>query len=234
MSGETSYRVAWREGGRRTGPREGYTFDDDLDKAKVFRGALVANGYRDPYKNPAFAELLGVVPKPTDVRVFRDVAEEYLRKRVNAERRTLAEYRRDLATHVYPAVVVLPSGLLSGPLERVPVDDFTDEAIQGRVTYMQSKTYGKKTQRLYSAKTIMNIHGTVIAPVFEYAVNKRYIGHNPCREVVLPERKGKTVTADKLVFGKEIAVWIECAYEVDQDTGDITLMLLATGLRWGD
>ncbi|MDF5751105.1 site-specific integrase [Spongiactinospora sp. TRM90649] len=232
-NGEVSYRVHWREGGRRNGPIGSYTFDD-LDQAKTFRAALVANGYRDPYDNPAFAEMLGLAPQPTDVKTFEDVAEEYLRKLVNAERRTLAEYRRKLADHVYPAVVELPGGLPFGPLGKVPVDLFTDEAVQGWVVYMQSKTYGKNVARPYSAKTIMNIHGTVTSPVFEYGVRRRYLGHNPCRDVVLPERKGRTVTPAQLVAGDEIASWIACAYEVDEDTGDITLMLLATGLRWGE
>jgi integrase len=231
--GTFSYRVRWREGGRRDGPLGSYTFDD-LESAKIFRGALVANGYRDPYKNPAFAEMLGLASQPTEVLTFAQVANKYLATLVDAERRTTGQYRKTLDDHVYSAVVTLPDGTRVGPLGRLPIDEFTGDIIQAWINQMREKQHGKTVLRPYSAKTILNIHGTVISPVFDYAIDKEYCSRQPCRNVKLPERKGKAVKANKVITGAEIPEWIECAYEVDEDTGDITLVLLATGLRWGE
>lgn len=67
--GITVYRVKWREGGRRDGTQRSRTFDV-LDQAVSFRGALVANGYRDPYEDPEWAARLGLVVRPGTARTF--------------------------------------------------------------------------------------------------------------------------------------------------------------------
>ncbi|MEU4231192.1 site-specific integrase [Nonomuraea sp. NPDC026600] len=232
-NGKVSYRVPWREGGRRTGPRNSYTFDD-LDSAKIFRGALVANGFRDPYKNPAFAEMLGLASQPTEVLTFAQVANMYLATLVDVERRTIGQYRKSLEDHFLHAIVTLPDDTRVGPLGRLPIDEFTKDIIQAWVNLMREKQHGKKTLRPYAPKTIINIHGTVVSPVFDYAIDEEYCSRQPCRQVKLPERKGRAVKAVNVITGLEIPEWIQCAYDVDQDTGDITLVLLATGLRWGE
>lgn len=231
-NGSTAYRVAWHEGGCRDGQRRSWTFDD-LNEAVAFRGALVANGYRDPYDDPEWAARLGLAAQPSLVRSFAMVAEEYLATLVDAAARTLAEYRRDLATHVCPAVVVRSDGRRVGPLGRCAIDVVDTEVVQGWVGYMRTKV-SARTGKRYSAKTILNIHGSVVAPVFEFAAVRGYIGVNPCRAVRLPERRGRAVSLQRVAKVGEMAAWIECAYAVDVDTGDITALVLGTGLRWGE
>ena len=194
----------------------------------------MANGFRDPYKNPAFAEMLGLAAQPTEVLTFTQVANKYLATLVDAERRTIGQYRTTLEDHFFPAVVTLPDGTKVGPLGRLPIDEFTGDIIQAWINQMRDKQHGKTVLKPYSPKTILNIHGTVVSPVFDYAIDKEYSSRQPCRHVKLPERKGKAVKANKVITGAEIPQWIECAYEVDEDTGDITLVLLGTGLRWGE
>jgi hypothetical protein len=168
-----SYRVRRREGGRRDGPTGSYTYDD-LESAKIFRGALVANGFRDPYKNPAFAEMLGLAAQPAEVLTFIQVANKYLATLVDAERRTIGQCRTTLEDHFFSAVVTLPDGTKVGPLGRLPIDEFTGDIIQAWINQMREKQHGKTVLKPYSPKTILNIHGTVISPVFEYAIDKEY------------------------------------------------------------
>ncbi|HEX5493463.1 MAG TPA: site-specific integrase [Mycobacteriales bacterium] len=194
----------------------------------------MANGYRDPYEDPEWAVRLGLVAQPTHVRTFGVVAAEYLATLVDARRRTVAEYQRDLKAHVCPAVVRLPDGRRVGPLGRLPVDRFDTDMVQAWVGHMRTKTYGGKAAHAYSAKTIVNIHGSVVAPVFDFAVDRGYVGANPCRRVRLPERRGRPVKSHHVLDMDEMPDWIDCAYQVDVDTGDITALILGTGLRWGE
>ena len=231
--GTTAYRIQWREGGRRDGQKGSRTFDR-LDEAVAFRGALVANGFRDPYDDPEWATRLGLAAQPSEIRTFEALAQEYLETLVDARRRTVAEYQRDLHTHVCPAIVRLPDGRRVGPLGRLAVDRIGTDVMQAWVSYMRKKTYGTKAIRHYSAKTIANIHSSVVFPVFEFAVDRGYVAVNPCRRVRLPERKGRPVKAHHVVDMEEMPDWIACAYQVGVDTGDVTAIILGTGLRWGE
>ncbi|MBH1932759.1 site-specific integrase [Streptomyces sp. AV19] len=231
--GTTGYRVPWREGGQRDGGKRSRTFDT-VHEAVQFRGALVANGFRDPYEDPEWAAHLGVVPAAAKVKTYRDVFREYLATLVDTDRRTVAEYETAFDNHINAAVVVLPDGRAVGPLGRMAVDRHDRDVVQAWVNHMRTKTYGKKVKRTYSAKTIINIHGSVISPVFDYAVDRGYIPASPCRGVKLPERKGRTVKLEHIVDEAEAPAWIDCAYEVDEDTGDITATILGTGVRWGE
>lgn len=143
--GTVGYRVQWREGGRRDGAKGSRTFEL-LDQAVSFRGALVANGYRDPYDDPDWAARLGLVAQPSTAWTFEQVAREYLETLVDATERTLAEYRRDLDTHVYPAVVVLPSGNTVGPFRRVMVDRFVTDTVQAWVGLVRRRAAWARTR----------------------------------------------------------------------------------------
>lgn len=80
----------------------------------------------------------------------------------------------------------------------------------------------------------MNLHGTVVSPVFDYAVDRGYAPANPCRRVRLPQRRGRSVKAHHVVDVDQMPEWIGCAYQVDTDTGDVIALILGTGLRWGE
>ncbi|MEV1246911.1 hypothetical protein [Nonomuraea sp. NPDC049750] len=178
--------------------------------------------------------MLGLASQPTDVLTFAQVANEYLATLVDAERRTIGQYRKTLEDHFLLAIVTLPDGTTVGPLGRLPIDELTKDIIQAWINLMRAKQHGKNVLRPYAPKTIINIHGTVISRVFDYAIDDEYCSRQPCWQVKLPERKGRAVKAVNVITGLEIPEWIACAYEVDEDTGDITLVLLAKGLRWGE
>jgi hypothetical protein len=44
----------------------------------------------------------------------------------------------------------------------------------------------------------------------------------------------RMVRLDQIPIGNEIAAWIECGYAVSEKAGDIVLLALGTGLRWGE
>lgn len=236
----TTYRVLWRTGGRRDGAWDGETCDE-WRIARKFKALVEAAGERRPEGYPKGCRGRTLAPaEPVEeleerAPTFAEVAEEYLETLEDVEPRTLAEYRRDLLTHVYPAVVKPAGGQMVGPLGGLPIDVAEDVDLwQAWVKYMRTKTYGKKVKKKYSAKTIINIHVSVISPVFEYAVFRKYCGMNPARWVKLPERKGRSVKAHHVLDVDEFSDWIDCAYEVDNDAGDITALILGTGLRWGE
>jgi hypothetical protein len=131
-------------------------------------------------------------PVPTLAAVFG----EYVETLVDAEPRTVAEYQRDFRSHVQPATVKLPGGKRVGPLGGLPIDQCDSRDIwQGWVGYMRAKTYGKKTKKHYAPKTIINIHGAVISPLFDFAVFRGYCRANPGKWIKLPERKGRPIKA---------------------------------------
>jgi integrase len=236
--GVVSWRVAWREGGKRNGRRDSETCDYEK-VARRFAGLVEAAGEHRPEDYPKGCRGRVLAPAEpsleTAAPTFAQVVAEYLATLVDTELRTIPEYWRDLRSHVLPAVVTLPDGREVGPLGRLPVDGFTVDVIQAWINQMRTKTYGRGEKRHhYSAKTILNIHGTVVSPVFEYASFRGYCGANPCRWAKLPERRGRPIKAHQVLDIEELPDWIDCAYAVDDDTGDITALILGTGIRWGE
>ncbi|MFL6075443.1 MAG: tyrosine-type recombinase/integrase [Mycobacteriales bacterium] len=226
-TGTVRWRVRWREGGLRDGRPDGETCDTPATE-----------GHQRPEGYPKGCRGLKLQRETTSEPQGRpftleDGFNEYLAKRVDADRRTIHEYRRDFDNHVKAAIVKLPDGQRVGPLGQVPMREFTEDIDQAWVNHMRSKTYGAQAKH-YSAKTIINIHGSVISPVFEYGVRRQRCAINPCRDVDLPERRGRSVKAHQVLDSDEFPDWIDCAYEVDEDTGDITATILATGIRWGE
>ncbi|MFG2000442.1 tyrosine-type recombinase/integrase [Spirillospora sp. NPDC048911] len=236
-SGKVTWRVRWRECGLSTGRTDSETCDSETD-ALNFAALVQLAGQRRPEGYPKGCrghKLLAAEEPETVMPTFGKVLAEYLATLVDAEPRTLAEYRRAYESHIAPAMVVLPGGAVAGPLGRLPIDECVDADIwQAWVHHMRAKTYGKKTKRHYAPKTIINIHGTLIAPVFEYAIFRGYCGVNPCRWVKLPARKGRPIKAHHVLHTDEFQAWVDCAYAVDLDTGDVTALILGTGIRWGE
>ena len=97
-----------------TEERGGVAGSDGLDEQLVDRAK--AGGLRVTGEGGVLQQLtkrllkLGLAVQPTDVRTFERAAAEYLATLVDAQKRTAAEHRRDLNTHVRPAVVDYRTG----------------------------------------------------------------------------------------------------------------------------
>src|SRR3954447_20531077 len=102
-SGKATFRVAWREGGRRTGRRDSETCDL-RDDARKFRALVEAAGERRPEGYPKGCR--GVKPAPAEpqpdetVPSLGVVVEEYLSKLKKPDARQIAQYRRLFDQHV--------------------------------------------------------------------------------------------------------------------------------------
>ena len=224
----TSYRVKWRTGG--TGAQDGATLYTHTD-AKRFKalvevhrhqwppvGALIAEGFTylvpgGTAMPPAPAE----EPAPAVV-TFEAFALEYVERLVKPNPETKRKYLERLRVHVFPV------------LGERPIAEITRREMR----VWQEGLLAKGS----SAKTIQNIRGETVSPIFEAAClpgeddEPPLRTYNPLKGLRLPERNRpeREIVEDQ----REARCVIEAAYEVDPSAADLMLTLLATGMRWGE
>jgi integrase len=246
--GIVSWRVAWREGGARDGRRESETCDSER-VARKFAAFVEAAGEARPEGYPKGCRGRTLAPAEPSTSsaapTLGAVVSEYVAQLRKAEEQQKARYMRLFEQHVRTAVVSLPDGSNVGPLGGLPIDTVTSEVVDAWVAWMTKRTYVSRRARKkgerdvlrgYSAKTIHNIHGGVISPAFGYATRKYsdYAPTNPCTDVELPEKNGKSVNLDQVPTGDEIDDWVRIGYEVSILAGDIIVVAAGTGLRWSE
>ncbi|WP_242624326.1 hypothetical protein [Micromonospora kangleipakensis] len=89
-----------------------------------------------------------------------------------------------------------------------------------------------------SAKTIANIRGESVVPIFKAACRPgedeepAVRTYNPTDGLPLPE--GPRAERDILESPAEATLFLAAAYEVDPEAADLLLCKLSTGLRWGE
>lgn len=246
--GIVTWRVRWRAGGTRTGRPDSETCYYE-GVARKFAGAVEAAGERRPAGYPKGCRGLMLAPAepPQEIAAptFGSVVSEYIGQLKRADKQQVARYATLFDDHIRTAVVKLPDGSRVGPLGGVPIDRITTEVVEAWVTWMGTRTYvcrkakrkGERDEvRSYSAKTIQNVHGSVISPTLAYAVREygQFVPTNPCASVELPERARKSVNLDQVPTGEEIGTWIECGYAVSELAGDLIVVAAGTGLRWSE
>jgi hypothetical protein len=226
----TRYRVKWRTGGARDGAWDGTTFDAHAD-AKQFKALVEVHGHQWP---PAevliargFAYLVPeavvtsaplVVEDPPSVVTVEVFALEYVERLVKPNPETRRKYLERLRVHVFPVIGERP---IVGITRR-------------EMRLWQEGLLAKGS----SPKTIQNIRGETVSPIFEAAClpgeddEPPLRTYNPLKGLKLPERDRpeREIVEDQ----REAALVIEAAYEVDPGAADLMLVLLATGMRWGE
>lgn len=227
----TRYRVKWRTGGTRDGAWDGTTFDAYAD-AKRFKSlveihrhqwpavdVLIANGFA--YLVPGGAAMPTTTPaveEPSPVVTFEAFAMEYVERLVKPNPETKRKYLERLRVHVFPV------------LGDRPIAEITRREMR----LWQEELLAKNL----SAKTIQNIRGETVSPIFEAAClpgeddQPPLRTYNPLKGLKLPER----VRAEREIVEdqREARCVIEAAYEIDPNAADLMLTLLATGMRWGE
>lgn len=238
--GQKTYRVKWIVGGGRTGPTDGETCDSHTI-AKRFKAAVELAGENRPAGYPKGCRglpLAAAEPEPdiVDEPSFADIVQAYLAQpNHRAEPRQLEGYLRLFDNHVRRVILTLEDGRRVGPLGGLPISAVTAEVDQAWVVWMQSRKHLHKGELVpYSAKTIHNIHGTVISPTLNYASTQGYLDANPCNSVRLPSKSVRRVTRDEVPTADEIALWITLANQVSVLAGDLVSLAIATGLRFGE
>ncbi|HEY0700820.1 MAG TPA: tyrosine-type recombinase/integrase [Micromonospora sp.] len=217
--------MKWRDGGRRSGAQASRTFDYQAD-AKRFKTLVEAAGERMPSPDQlvehGFAYL---APTPAAAPVdeppsmtFREYALAWLDTLTRPHVETKRKYRERLEKHVFPV------------LGDKPIADIT-------LRMMREWQTGLLEAGL-SRKTIANIRGESVYPIFRASCLRGEDGeppvrsYNPMDGLALPD--GAKFERDILETPEDAALFLTAAYEVDPEAADLLLTALATGLRWGE
>jgi integrase len=81
-------------------------------------------------------------------------------------------------------------------------------------------------------KTIGNYHGLMFG-IMAHAVRKGLRADNPCADTKLPRADDDADTDDEMVFLTE-AEFRHVLEAIHQDSKDLLLVAVGTGLRWGE
>lgn len=158
--GGKSWRVVWRENGRKQSEIFGVA-----DDATRFAQLVEASGNTWPH---GWVRGLGYAESDPDMPRFADYAERTIAARLRADERTKGEYRRTLRLHVNPHIGDSPLN----QVDRFAVARIAEALIRD----------GK------AAKTVANVHG-IVSSILSDAVNDGLIPRNPARGALprLPE-----------------------------------------------
>jgi integrase len=236
--GKVVYRVRWLEGGRH-GELDQETFDRQGD-AKRFKSLVDANGNRRPsstqLREYGFDGLIAdepptaaptttvepaepvvpVCPEPPAV-TLEDYARDYVERLVKPSAETKRKYLERLDRYVFPNLGSTPMVAITRRVMR----EWQRDLIGG-----------------LSAKTIANVRGEVLYPMFEASClpgeddEPPVRSYNPLRGLPLPERI--EVEREILETEEEARIFIEAAYAVDSNAAELLVTKLATGMRWGE
>lgn len=231
----TSYRVKWRKGGTREGKWDGETFQD-LTEARRFKGLVDANGdrypseqqlreYRFEYLLPnagrsevdSDSALVVALEQPADV-LLEPHTVQYVENLIKPNRETKRFYLQRLENHVFPILGGRPLSVITRGEMRAWQSGLVDKGLSG--------------------KTIANVRGEVLAPMFNASCLPGEDGEPPLRTYnplhgldspphIKPER-------DIIVLEREAEIFLGAAYAIDPEAGDLCATKLATGLRWGE
>lgn len=157
-----------------------------------------------------------VRPRPPPI-TFREYALDYLSRLIGPNRETLRKYRERLEIHVFPA------------FGDRPIAEITRREIREWQTSLADKL---------SPKTIANIRGETVVPIFNAACLPGEDEEPPLRSynpvlglklppMIRPER-------DILESPEEARIFIAAAYAIDVEAAELLVTTLATGLRWGE
>lgn len=220
------WRVKWRIGG--TGDWDGRQFDTHTD-AKRFKALVDANGDHMPpaeqlhehgfgYLAPAGTGPAPVTPEPERQVTFREYALDWLSTLIKPHPETKRKYLERLEKHVFPRLGDRPIAAIT-----------RREMREWQIALLDAGL---------SPKTIANIRGETIVPIFRAAClpgedeEPALRTYNPMDGLPLPEAARHE--RDILESPDEARIFLEAAYEVDPEAADLLLTKLASGLRWGE
>lgn len=154
--------MKWRTGGTRAGEWDGRTFDAHAD-AKRFKALVEVYGHVMPADEVLVAQGFGylaasarvvfarddndVVPPPA-ITFFEEYARDYISKLVKPNPKTKRKYLERLTNHVFPVIGHRPVAAIT----------------RREMRLWQEDLIGK-----LSAKTIQNIRGESVSPIFDAA-----------------------------------------------------------------
>jgi integrase len=229
--GSVTYRVRWRKGGKRSGKREGWPFDD-LAAAENFRDAVDRADQEWPW---GFVPIAGVgwdaqayaalvsgqadIAEPALVETFAEFADKWVDRRTKTEPATRAGYRRDIARYMNPW---FGSAAISDE------DAIGEDALNDWIIDLLA---GADERPKLAAATVRRLHGIMYALLKNAVRTKRRVT-NPCEYTELPPASdGNAEDETAFLTRQEFHVLLACA---NTDVQDLLIVLVNTGLRWSE
>ncbi|WP_030017725.1 tyrosine-type recombinase/integrase [Streptomyces monomycini] len=227
--GKETFRVIWREDGKRDGRQEGEDFDDETS-AERFRDLVNGHGQQWPTgwtKGVGFAD--PEADKVPEEEMFGTFAHRYIDHLTGIGGQTRGNYRKFVDNHMLPWFRDLAvRGDRPNTLNRDHISQWVNDLEDGRRGPHHQP--GVK-RRAYAPKTIRNYHGLLFG-ILQAAVDadKPLRVSNPCIHTNLPEDNH---TADEATFlEREEYALVRC--HLAADVVDLVDLLVGTGLRWGE
>lgn len=187
-----------------------------LADAEEFRAAMEDDVRRGRYHDPR-----------QETRLFADVADEWVRGKLDLKTSTRARYERELRVYINPQ------------WGSTPLRAITRNGIQQWVEGLTTGDYPAdlpdgRTPRPLRPRSIRNIVKVVMAGVLEYARDQRWIVENPMDKVTIPRIVDSDDDKVYLTIQEVELLADEC--EKTSGTVDATLVrfLAYTGLRVGE
>jgi integrase len=224
-SGDT-WRVRWRI--TAGGPRDSRTFTDPR-RASLFRDLVEMAGDAMPTNEQlrawGFTELVTDEPAPGPaVLTVAEACRRYIAQLVDVEPRQRLDYTDMIRKHVTPF------------FGDQPITD-VDRAKLRQWQEWCLREGGHNGGRL-GANTVRRVRAALLYPTFRYATEKQddgrpgplvwnpFDGLRPPKRVKNPRETTRTPA--------EAAAVISAAYAIDEWTGDAVVMMIATGMRFGE
>ena len=237
--GGITYTVLWHgDGGARGGKQDSEIFQDPT-KAEAFKNLVDLAGQHWPegwVRGKGFVEAKPdeIEDRPLDAWGARVI------DRLNGiEKRTRADYHRDMRLHVNGVLVhTLPDGTVEpATVANITEDDLADWVRAEEEGLPNPDKPEKWLRRPAAPKSIANRHG-MLWSIFQAAVEAKPAPlrqDNPCKGTTLPRQDDGT--QEEMVF-LERPEWqrvrAELALICGGDAVDLGDLLIATGLRWGE
>jgi integrase len=211
-----SWRVSWREGGGRSGPRQSRTFPT-ASAARQFAADVEAAGERLPLSplDPNAADNPDAV---LHVLSFDDWAARWLASRTGITPRTRTDYKSGINKHLSPVF---------GRSNVLDPRKINQAAISTWVNDLEASGM--------APKTIRNIHGlmhNIMQGLVEWEPEPLR-KTNPCARTRLPRRDAWTDEGEEKVYLEQDE--FNLIYDAARpDSKALLLFLVSTGCRWGE
>ncbi|MFE6551639.1 tyrosine-type recombinase/integrase [Streptomyces sp. NPDC057746] len=230
----TSYRVKWREGGRRDGDWQSETFDDDT-AAETFCNAVNEAGQHWP---PGWVQGRGYIADQVadeDRYRFRNFATSCVENKTGIEEHYRVACMRDLETYVFPTF---------GTSDIRSNEQFSQDTVRVWVRQLeQTKVFkgprpkvGEPKWRPMSPKTIRNLH-SLLSSILQEAVTAEppLRARNPCERTRLPrvdDDGGENGEDIEFLTPEEVEGIISCMERRSDQL--LATVKYGTGMRWSE
>ncbi|WP_140463932.1 MULTISPECIES: site-specific integrase [unclassified Bifidobacterium] len=157
---------------------------EKLSEAEEFQAALEDDVRSGRYIDPN-----------ADLRLFGDVADEWIQTKLDVKPGTLGRYKREIRVYLKPTW----GGKTLREISLKDIQKWVNDLTTGdyKAELPLDKEGDMRKPKPLSARSIRNIVKVVMVAIFDYAIKNKWIRENPAREVITPRIVSKN---DDMVF----------------------------------